>query len=68
MQTVTPIGSKKPNDGLRMTAELTSTTGVCELEFPQNWRLYPDDTNIQVFNNLLHQVGVRSNLKIIYAI
>jgi DNA polymerase-3 subunit alpha len=68
VQTVPPIGGKKLNDGLRMTAELTSTTGVCELEFPQNWRLYPDDTNIQVFNNLLHQVGVRSNLKIIYAI
>lgn len=66
VQTLAPIGGKKLNDGLRMTAELTSTTGVCELEFPQNWRLYPDDTNIQVFNNLLHQVGVRSNLKIIY--
>jgi DNA polymerase-3 subunit alpha len=61
------MGAKKTGEGLRMTAELTSLSGICKLEFPQTWRLYPDDSNIQGFNNLLHQVGVRSSLKIIYA-
>ena len=67
VQSTKQMGAKKTNDGLRMTAELTSLSGICELEFPQNWRLYPDDTNIQIFNNLLHQVGVRSGLKIVYS-
>jgi DNA polymerase-3 subunit alpha len=67
VQNAHQTGARKTHDGLRMTAELTSISGICELEFPQNWRLYPDDASIQSFNNLLHQVGVRSNLKIIYA-
>ena len=67
VQSAKQMGAKKPNEGLRMTAELTSLSSICELEFPQHWRLYPDDTNIQIFNNLLHQVGVRSGLKIVYS-
>lgn len=60
------VGSK-PSEGLPMTAQLTSEIGVCQLEFPGNWRLYPDDSNIQGFNSVLHQVGIKSQLVIRYA-
>ena len=52
---------------LPMTADLISDTGVCQIQFPHEWNIYPDDRILQGFNQLLHQVGVSSAAQIKYA-
>jgi DNA polymerase-3 subunit alpha len=52
---------------LPMTADLISDTGMCQIQFPQEWNIYPDDRILQGFNQLLHQVGVSSAAQIKYA-
>ena len=53
---------------LPMTADLVSDAGVCQIQFPQTWNMYPDDRAIQGFSNLLHQLGITSALQVKYAL
>jgi hypothetical protein len=53
---------------LPMTADLVSDAGVCQIQFPQTWNIYPDDRTIQGFSNLLHQLGIHSALQVKYAL
>lgn len=52
---------------LPMTADLFSDTGVCQIQFPEAWNLYPDDRTIQGFSHVLHLLGIQTNLQVKYA-
>ena len=49
-----------------MTADVISDVGKCQIQFPENWSIYPDDRSIQGFSNLLHQLGIKSVLEVKY--
>ena len=51
---------------LPMTADVISDVGKCQIQFPENWSIYPDDRSIQGFSNLLHQLGIKSVLEVKY--
>lgn len=59
--------STESSKHLPMTADLISDVGVCQIQFPQTWNMYPDDRTIQGFSNLLHQLGISSSLQVRYA-
>jgi DNA polymerase-3 subunit alpha len=61
------IGSNQPMS-LPLTAEIFSESGVCQIQFPQSWNLYPEDRVIQGFSNVLHLSGITSPLKIKYSV
>ena len=62
-----PQSSTESPKHLPMTADLISDVGVCQIQFPQTWNIYPDDRTIQGFSNLLHQLGISSSLQVRYA-
>lgn len=61
------VGSNQPSS-LPLTADIFSQSGLCQVQFPVSWNLYPDDRTIQGFNNLLHSLGITSALQIKYSI
>ena len=62
-----PVNGNNQPSSLPMTADLFSESGVCQIQFPENWNLYPDDRTIQGFSNLLHVLGIQTPLQVRYA-
>ena len=60
-------GDHQSASSLPMTADVVSEQGKCQIQFPDNWSIYPDDRTIQGFSNLLHQLGIKSALEVKYA-
>ena len=57
----------KQNQGLTMTADVLANGSVCQMQFPDEWKIYPDDANIRGLNIALANVGSVSPIEIKYA-
>ena len=65
-QPISPFGGAS-GAGMVITADLQLTdSSVCQVCFPDEWRLYPDDTNLQGLSVALNQAGCSSGLQIKY--
>lgn len=68
MNTSSPIPSNPNNlNGLIITADVISTDSVCQVQFPDSWRLYPDDNNLQGFNAVLMHAGSTKQIQVRYS-
>jgi len=53
--------------GLMITADVVSKASVCQVQFPDEWRLYPDDANLQGFNSILMLAGSTKPIEVRYS-
>jgi DNA polymerase-3 subunit alpha len=53
--------------GLVITADVISTGSTCQVQFPDSWRLYPDDNNLQGFNAVLMHAGSVKQIEVRYS-
>ena len=57
----------KQGQGLLMTADVISTGSVCLVQFPDSWRVYPDDESIRQIGLALNSAGGLGPVEIKYA-
>ena len=65
-QQVSPYLSKK-EQGLLMTADVISNGSVCLVQFPDAWKIYPDDESIRGLNQALNLSGGQGAVEVKYA-
>ena len=65
-QQVSPYLSKK-DQGLLMTADVISNGSVCLVQFPDAWKIYPDDESIRGLNQALSASGGQGAVEVKYA-
>ncbi len=54
------------HQGLPLTADLLDLNSVCQISFPENFKVYPDDNNLQGFNAALNILGIHEQLEVLY--
>jgi DNA polymerase-3 subunit alpha len=57
----------KQQHGLLMTADVISNGSVCLVQFPDAWKIYPDDESIRGLNQALTASGGQGNVEVKYA-
>ena len=65
-QQVNNFVGKKPQ-GLLMTADVISNGSVCLVQFPETWKIYPDDESIRGLSIALNKSGGQGNVEVKYA-
>ena len=65
-QQVNNFVGKKPQ-GLLMTADVISNGSVCLVQFPETWKIYPDDESIRGLSIALNRSGGQGNVEVKYA-
>jgi DNA polymerase-3 subunit alpha len=65
-QQVNNFVGKKPQ-GLLMTADVISNGSVCLVQFPETWKIYPDDESIRGLSIALNMSGGQGNVEVKYA-
>ena len=65
-QQVNNFVGKKPQ-GLLMTADVISNGSVCLVQFPESWKIYPDDESIRGLSVALNKSGGQGNVEVKYA-
>ena len=65
-QQVNNFVGKKPQ-GLLMTADVISNGSVCLVQFPESWKIYPDDESIRGLSIALNKSGGQGNVEVKYA-
>ena len=63
---VGPTGATQNLSGLIITADVISDNSACQVQFPDSWRLYPDDANLQGFSAALSIAGSQAPAEIKY--
>ena len=61
-----PAGATQNLSGLIITADVISDNSACQVQFPDSWRLYPDDANLQGFSAALSIAGSQAPAEIKY--
>ena len=64
-QQVNNFVGKKPQ-GLLMTADVISNGSVCLVQFPETWKIYPDDESIRGLSVALNKSGGQGNVEVKY--
>ena len=64
-QQVTPYLNRQ-SQGLMLTADVISNGSVCQIQFPDHWKIYPDDANIRAVNVALNAAGAQGGVEIKY--
>ncbi|MFM1869890.1 MAG: hypothetical protein RLY99_634 [Pseudomonadota bacterium] len=64
-QQVNNFVGKKPQ-GLLMTADVISNGSVCLVQFPDTWKIYPDDESIRGLSMALNKSGGQGNVEVKY--
>ena len=59
--------SHDASSGLLVTADVYSKNSICQVQFPDTWRLYPDDNNLQGFSSALNSAGADSAVELKYS-
>jgi DNA polymerase-3 subunit alpha len=59
------IGKQGP--GLLMTADVISNGTVCLVQFPEAWKIYPDDDSIRGLSQALNGAGGQGAVEVKYA-
>jgi DNA polymerase-3 subunit alpha len=57
----------KQGPGLLMTADVISNGSVCLVQFPDSWKIYPDDDNIRGLSHALNGAGGQGAVEVKYA-
>jgi DNA polymerase-3 subunit alpha len=57
----------KQGQGLLMTADVISNGSVCLVQFPDSWKIYPDDDNIRGLSQALSGAGAQGSIEVRYA-
>ncbi|MFM6922875.1 MAG: DNA polymerase III subunit alpha, partial [Polynucleobacter victoriensis] len=57
----------KKSQGLLMTADVISNGSVCLVQFPETWKIYPDDESIRGLSIALNKSGGQGNVEVKYA-
>jgi DNA polymerase-3 subunit alpha len=57
----------RQSQGLLMTADVISNGSVCLVQFPDSWKIYPDDESIRGLNQALNSSGGQGNVEVKYA-
>ncbi len=65
-QQINNFVGKKPQ-GLLMTADVISNGSVCLVQFPETWKIYPDDESIRGLSIALNKSGGQGNVEVKYA-
>ena len=65
-QQVNNFIGRKPQ-GLLMTADVISNGSVCLVQFPETWKIYPDDESIRGLSVALNKSGGQGNVEVKYA-
>jgi DNA polymerase-3 subunit alpha len=50
-----------------MTADVISNGSVCLVQFPDSWKIYPDDDNIRGLSQALSGAGAQGSIEVKYA-
>jgi DNA polymerase-3 subunit alpha len=56
----------KQGQGLLMTADVISNGTVCLVQFPETWKIYPDDDSIRGLSQALNGAGGRGTVEVKY--
>jgi DNA polymerase-3 subunit alpha len=57
----------KNSQGLLMTADVISNGSVCMIQFPDTWKIYPDDESIRGLSVALNKAGGQGAVEVKYA-
>ncbi len=57
----------KNSQGLLMTADVISNGSVCMVQFPETWKIYPDDESIRGLSVALNKSGGQGAVEVKYA-
>jgi DNA polymerase-3 subunit alpha len=57
----------KQGQGLLMTADVISNGSVCLVQFPESWKIYPDDESIRGLGLALNGSGAQGAVEVKYA-
>jgi DNA polymerase-3 subunit alpha len=57
----------KQGQGLLMTADVISNGTVCLVQFPETWKIYPDDDSIRGLSQALNGAGGQGAVEVKYA-
>ena len=61
------VGQAPNLSGLVITADVQFDTSACQVRFSEEWRLYPDDINLQGLSAALNSAGSNSQVQILYS-